>query len=232
MEQEFNSGAAKIQEQINYYNDLAPNYDSFAVDNSFKGIKFKELVLNCLEKKGQCLEIASGTGVWTVILEKMNHSVIAVDSSENMHEIAKRKYGKRSVVKQVKEDIFSFETELSFDLIFSAFWISHVPEIHFLEFWLKIFGWLRRNGQVLFLDSYSNSSATSGSVRYIKNRKYHIIKNDFDFDVLIEILGKIGFDAKIFFPSPFTYIISASKKEISRNTNLEIDISSVFLSPD
>lgn len=211
MEQGYNMNERVINEQIKYYDSLAKTYDKLAVDNSTKGVEFKNFIQSKIESKGNCLEIASGTGIWTTILACLNNEVIALDSSPKMHKIAKQKYENLNIIKQIEFNVFDFVTSDRFDLIFSAFWISHIPKELFVQFWVKITKWLNKGGQIIFFDSYSNASENSGSDRQIGNKKFKIEKNDYDFEAIVEFMTKLNLSTKIYFPTKRTYMISAFK---------------------
>lgn len=211
MEQGCNMLQKAILEQIRYYDSLAKTYDKLAINNSTEGKKFRKFIQSRIESKGNCLKIASGTGIWTTVLAKINNQVLALDSSSKMHSIAKYKYENLKIIKQLKFNVFDYVTTEKFDLIFSAFWISHIPKELFAQFWVKIAKWLKKSGQIIFFDSYSNSSENSGRDRQIGNKKFTIEKNDYDFESLEEFMTKLNFSTKIYFPTEKTYMISAFK---------------------
>jgi len=53
----------------------------------------------------------------------------------------------------VEGDLFSWDTDETFDAIFFGFWISHVPEERFEWFWSRIERWLAPGGRVFFVDN-------------------------------------------------------------------------------
>lgn len=50
-------------------------------------------------------------------------------------------------------DLFAWEPSASYDVCFFSFWLSHVPEARFEDFWAKVGRALAPGGRVVFVDS-------------------------------------------------------------------------------
>src|ERR671937_936206 len=113
---------AVLQEQIAYYRALAHEYDAAVPLGPPPG-------LNLLQEMGpfeQVLELACGTGIWTQALLSIGHEITALDAAPEMLEINARKVASARVRYQ-HADLFSWEPDRQYDLVFCAFWLSHVP---------------------------------------------------------------------------------------------------------
>lgn len=146
---------ALLQEQIEYYDKCAGQYDEMATppDESFVGFGHAlDAALDRFAPTGRVLEIASGTGAWTVRLLDYASSVLAVDASPEMIKLARSRVGGDRRVRFVKADAFSWQPDDEFDVVFFASWISHVPPARFDAFWGTVDASLRRGGRVFFVD--------------------------------------------------------------------------------
>lgn len=127
-----------IQEQIDYYRKRAPEYDetSSPSDSPLLGHRRTiEAAFHEFQPRGRVLEIASGTGTWTQHLLPHASSVVALDSSHEMHDAARRKIHNDDRVRYIDADVFSSNPEGSFDVVFFANWLSHIPPTRFDRFW-------------------------------------------------------------------------------------------------
>ena len=111
-----------------------------------------QAVLTPLVPRGSVLELACGTGLWTQLLAQHASRIVAVDASpETLALNAERVQSHH--VEYVVADIFSWSSEETFDLVFFSFWLSHVPESRFAEFWERVRTFLKPGGRVFFVDS-------------------------------------------------------------------------------
>ena len=100
---------------------------------------------------GTVLEIAGGTGNWTVELAARGDSVTVVDASPEAVAIAQEKVVGN--VEWVVRDVFTYQPPRRFDTVFFGFWLSHVPLDRFDEFWGLVAECLTADGRVFFLDN-------------------------------------------------------------------------------
>jgi SAM-dependent methyltransferase len=80
-------------------------------------------------------EIACGTGFWASVAAQVGESVLAVDISEEMLAIARRKELPRGKERFVAQDAYSLDSlDGAFDAALVNFWLSHVPKSRLQEF--------------------------------------------------------------------------------------------------
>jgi SAM-dependent methyltransferase len=148
---------AWLDEQISYYRARAHEYDASSIpppadDRSHQGAKLLD-ALRRFSSTGDVLEIACGTGQWTV--ELMRHAVAtitALDSSPEMIELARSKIANDPRVSFVQADIFSWDPPRRYDVVFFGNFLSHVPPGSFDSFWAVVENALAPQGRVFFVD--------------------------------------------------------------------------------
>ena len=102
------------------------------------------------------LELACGTGLWTVELAHHPTSVTAVDASPEVLEINRarlRETGRENAVRYVEADLFGWRPDAAYDAVFFGFWLSHVPPERFEAFWELVQSAIRPGGRVFYVDS-------------------------------------------------------------------------------
>ena len=77
---------------------------------------------------GNVLELAGGTGWWTQRLAATANRLTVVDSSPETLDLNRNRVG-RLDVDYVVADIFSWQLQRTYDVVFFSFWISHVPRL-------------------------------------------------------------------------------------------------------
>lgn len=105
---------------------------------------------------GRVLELACGTGLWTVELARHAASVTAVDASPEVLGINRARIqetGHETPVRYVEADLFDWRPDAAYDAVFFGFWLSHVPPERFEAFWELVRSALRPGGRVFFVDS-------------------------------------------------------------------------------
>jgi demethylmenaquinone methyltransferase/2-methoxy-6-polyprenyl-1,4-benzoquinol methylase len=65
--------------------------------------------------------------------------------------IASARVGKERV-RFMSADLFNWQPERRYDVVFFGFWLSHVPPERFTSFWSLVAGCLKPDGRVLFVD--------------------------------------------------------------------------------
>ena len=157
-----------IADQIAYYRARAGEYDKdlrrleryVSLGGSVAGRSDDEdgkevaTLLGALERMGSfdtALELACGTGWWTQWLAQHAGHVTAVDAAEEMLELNRERVNAANV-RYILADVFSWRPDRQFDLVFFAFWMSHVPHDRFAAFWQLVRDSLAVNGQVFFID--------------------------------------------------------------------------------
>jgi 2-polyprenyl-3-methyl-5-hydroxy-6-metoxy-1,4-benzoquinol methylase len=157
-----------IADQIAYYRARAREYDDtlrrleryVSLGGRVAGRSGDEegievvTVLNALEGMrplDTVLELACGTGWWTQWLAENAEQVTAVDAAEEMLALNRERLNAANV-RYILADVFSWKPDRQFDLVFFAFWMSHVPRNRFAAFWQLIGHSLKANGRVFFVD--------------------------------------------------------------------------------
>ena len=105
---------------------------------------------------GRVLELACGTGLWTVELARHAAGITAVDASPEVLAInrARLQDARPEVpVRYVRADLFDLIPDDAYDVVFFGFWLSHVPPERFAAFWELVRASLRPGGRAFFVDS-------------------------------------------------------------------------------
>src|SRR5207302_1987552 len=152
---------------------------------------------------------ACGTGIWTKELLRIGHTVrtlTAIDASPEMLHINSRKVADPRVCYQLT-DLFTWEPEADqhYDLVFFAFWLSHVPPEHLDTFLIKVQRSVRSGGQLFIVDQYAlmqEDLLCAHDDIYSKRplhdgREFTIVKVFYDLVTLKDKLTRLGFDVSI-----------------------------------
>jgi SAM-dependent methyltransferase len=218
---------ALVKEQIEYYRSRAPAYDAptplstsaFASDT-----RQVEQALDRFRPLGSVLEIASGTGNWTLQLLRHASSITALDSSPEMHDLGRAKTGGDPRVRYLTGDVFSWEPDATYDVVFFANWLSHVPPGRFERFWETVRAALAPQGRVFFTDEIEDAwkreellredFVVDPSVPVVNRslpdgRNFQVVKVFWNPDDLGAALRAIGWEAVIH-PAALLYWAEAS----------------------
>ena len=103
---------------------------------------------------GRVLEVAAGTGNWTERLARHAERIVAVDASDETLAINRAKLAERAhLVDYVTADLFSWQPDERFDVVFMSFWLTHVPNSRFDGFWQMVHAALEPAGRVFIIDN-------------------------------------------------------------------------------
>lgn len=161
-----------LQQQIDYYRARAGEYDEwfYRLGRYDRGLElnqrwFDEVAtvqqaLRLLAPAGDVLELAAGTGNWTVELAAISASLTVVDASAEMIAINRTKVD-RADVEYVEADLFTWRPERQYDLVFFGFWLSHVPPARFDDFMAQVAAALRPGGRLFMVDSLPEDSSSA-----------------------------------------------------------------------
>lgn len=159
-----------LASQIAYYRAHAPKYDDWWLQEGDHDlgegsrvrweaeISTVSVALAAFAPLGDVLELAGGTGNWTVELARLSDSVTVVDTAPETVTIAQEKVTSDNV-RWLIEDIFAYRPERHFDTVFFSFWLSHVPDDRFEQFWGLVADCLGPDGRVFFIDNAHPSLA-------------------------------------------------------------------------
>jgi SAM-dependent methyltransferase len=192
----------RLEEQKRYYAERAPEYDDWWYRRGrytrepelerrwLLDVSEVEEALRLFDPRGDVLELAAGTGIWTRRLVPAADRVVAVDA--NSETLALNTPAAELVV----ADIFSWEPPQQFDVVFFSFWHSHVPEERIDEFWELVRSALKPAGRVFLVDSGPRGDAT-GDGRQVRRladgREFNIVKHYWMPDELRARLLPLGF---------------------------------------
>jgi demethylmenaquinone methyltransferase/2-methoxy-6-polyprenyl-1,4-benzoquinol methylase len=138
-----------LAEQAAFYRAVAPEYEQHAIKGAWGGEP--EAALEAFAPRGAVLELACGPATWTPKLLRHADTVTALDASPEMLAIAAGRV-RDDRVTFVQADVFEWEADRRYDIVFFGFWLSHVPLERFAEFWSRIEAWLEPDGRVFFVD--------------------------------------------------------------------------------
>lgn len=145
-----------LAEQVAYYRALAAEYGSSAIphlpmDELNRGRDAMIAALEEFRPSGSVLELACGPGTWTPHLLEHATAVTALDASPEMLEKAVART-RSDRVRFLQADVFTWEPDRRYDVVFFAFWLSHVPMARFETFWSLVDRCLEAGGRVAFAD--------------------------------------------------------------------------------
>lgn len=143
-----------LAEQIAYYRARAGEYDStYPLDVHADPAARAELLatVDGLAPFGTALELACGTGQWTVELARHATKVTAVDAAPEALAICRRRVG-AAHVHLVEADLFRWRPGERYDFVFFSGWLSHVPPQRFDAFWALVADCLKPGGRVFVID--------------------------------------------------------------------------------
>lgn len=194
-----------LADQVDYYRRRAGEYDVTAYgDVTAARARIARLVAQ-MRPTGRVLEIACGTGLWTEALAGLADTVTAIDAAPEAVEIAHDRVRSANVSFEVA-DVFSWDPDTRFDVVFFSAWLSHVPMSRFEQFWQSLGGLLTEDGRVLFIDEHIDERQKEAYVvgrdeiverRLRDGSTFHVVKNFVDPDRLELRLRRLGWDCVI-----------------------------------
>ena len=143
-----------LQEQLAYYRARATTYDASLGDGLQGILAATGALLRQLGPFEHVLELACGTGIWTRLLLNVAQRVTAVDAAPEMLALNAAKVADTRVC-YLRADLFTWEPVEQYDLVFFAFWLSHVPPSR-LDAWLgTVLRAVRPGGALVIVDEYA-----------------------------------------------------------------------------
>jgi demethylmenaquinone methyltransferase/2-methoxy-6-polyprenyl-1,4-benzoquinol methylase len=200
-----------LREQKRYYAERAPEYDDWwyrrgryelepdALARWRADAAEAEAALEAFGPGGRVLELAAGTGIWTRKLVRLADRVVAVDANAETLSL------NTPDAELVRADVFEWRPAERFDLVFFSFWLSHVPEERFDEFWSLVRGALEPGGRVFLVDSAAGDTAHTGTDQaegeetrsLADGRTFRIVKRRRRHDELAERVRPLGFELEL-----------------------------------
>src|SRR5919202_6754808 len=204
-----------LAEQRRYYRERAPEYDDwwyrrggYALDPDtavrwFADVRELEAELDAFGARGDVLELAAGTGIWTRQLLRHADRVTAVDAVPEVLELNRARTG--GAAEYVLADVFAWEPPREFDVCFFGFWHSHVPSRHFDAFWQLVGRALKPAGRVFLIDNARLGDSrhlvrASGEVarrRLSDGREFDIVKRFWEPGELEREVAQVGWGLSV-----------------------------------
>jgi 2-polyprenyl-3-methyl-5-hydroxy-6-metoxy-1,4-benzoquinol methylase len=164
--------------------------------------------LDALDMRGDVLELAPGTGIWTERLIRTAATITAVDASAEMVAINRAKVGSDRV-SYVLADLFAWQPDRRYDGVCFGFWISHVPADRLDAFLRTVAAALVPGGKVFFVDGRREPTTTATNhvlpvvgeqvmTRVLNDgRSYQIVKNFYEPAALAARCRAAGLDVDV-----------------------------------
>jgi SAM-dependent methyltransferase len=200
-----------VGEQLSYYRAIAAEYDEAVKrDRGEPERPELEAALARFAPTGAVLELAAGTGQWTIVLAQYATSLTVVDAAPEMLAINRANLDGATIpVEYVEADLFSWRPGRRYDVVFFSSWLSHVPAVRFAPFWELVARCLAPDGRVFFIDEVSPVFEASDHVlgdilehgeslrRAFDGRRFTIVKVYRAPDQLTQQLSELGFAVTI-----------------------------------
>jgi demethylmenaquinone methyltransferase/2-methoxy-6-polyprenyl-1,4-benzoquinol methylase len=208
-----------LDEQVQYYRARAPEYDETSYGVVTGERASVPAIVDRFNISGDVLEIACGTGIWTAELVRYGDSLTVLDSSPEVLTIAADRLSGNDVT-FVEANIFEWTPDATYDVVFFAAWLSHVPSDRFDSFWETVGKALRPGGRVLILDEGPDRAHLEqhqdGEVArraLADGSEYDIVKVFYSADELTDRLTALGWTATVT-PSDHHWFVA----EVRRST--------------
>jgi 2-polyprenyl-3-methyl-5-hydroxy-6-metoxy-1,4-benzoquinol methylase len=228
-----------LKQQIEYYRARASEYDEWFFrigrydreekhrQQWFAEIESVRKALKLSKPSGKILELACGTGLWTEYLAPSADRLLAIDVSPEMIEINRQRLSESNLENKVEyiiADLFFWSPTEKYDFIFFGFWLSHVPQSEFDNFWDKIRKAVKPTGKVFFVDSLLTQESTaknhtsldnSGRVKRKLNsgRAFEIIKQFYEPEELVLKINRLGWKGQVKSTDNFFLYGSLTRKD-------------------
>ncbi|WP_432252957.1 class I SAM-dependent methyltransferase [Streptomyces sp. HNM1019] len=195
---------ALLAEQRAYYRAGAAAYDRPYAEHE----ALRELLAAAdgLPIAGDVLELACGTGQWTVRLAERARSVTAVDAAAEVLALARARTASHCV-RFLEADLFEWQPPRRYDTVFFAFWLSHIPPAWLPGFWNTVAAALAPGGKAIFIDDgpagaayeevLADQSAPAALRRLDDGSQYRIVKVFHDARALTDDLTALGWSVRI-----------------------------------
>lgn len=217
-----------LDETKEYYRQRAPQFADWhrhtgeyeggpGLDRSY--FDEAKILFDALESeglRGNILEIASGTGIWTEAVIKTASALTAVDSSKEMLERCRSRLGTNPKIRYVVADFFDWFPDKEYDVVTFSFMISHVPASKLDEFVLKLSRCMRPGGKIFFVDQQPQAikneelDQPDGEVawRTLENgRRFKVVKHFYTPEEIQESFLAHGINVKIAYtPTHFFFV--------------------------
>lgn len=195
----------------NVFEEMAKRYDTEERMELAKVIvkEVRPELQNCQSKS--LIDYGSGTGLVSLELSDLVDSILLVDSSKQMLEVAKAKISHRGVTNSnvLYSDFTQDTPDLKADIVLLTLVLLHIPDTK--KILQELFAILNQDGKLIIIDFDKNDK--------ISHPKVH---NGFSHNELKKVLSEVGFKSTsiktfhhgngIFMKKDASMFISSSKK--------------------
>lgn len=206
-----------IRDQIAFYRERAPQYPQ----TMGAGAALADWVIAYCPVSMHCLELASGSGLWTRPLLRVCERITAVDSSPEMHARNRARNGDIRV-EYVEANLFDYRPPGQYDLVFAGSWLSHVPPGRLPSFWAMVADALAPDGRVVMVDDgirdaqdvsrfASDPTGSAAERRLPDGRQFTIVKVAYSPEELEALLTRLGWIAKVTMVNPVSYVLEVHR---------------------
>jgi demethylmenaquinone methyltransferase/2-methoxy-6-polyprenyl-1,4-benzoquinol methylase len=218
---------ARIRDQIEFYREQARQHRPIGDDPAVQDLMrsywndpgVRDLVRSHCRPSARALELAPGAGRWTGALLDVCERITAVDTSAEMHDINRSRHGDVRI-EYVVADLFEYQPDGEYDLIFAGYWLSHVPPGRFQSFWSMLRNALAPGGHVVMVDDgvrdadgterFADDPTGGGDHRRLPDgRQFTIVKMAYAPRDLEARLADLDWRAAVTLLTPATYVVSA-----------------------
>lgn len=224
-----------LQEQIDYYRARASEYDEWwynkgrydkgdVINQQWReeGQQVRDALHN-IPQQSHILELACGTGIWTQELVKIGERITCVDASPEMMAINQAKV-QSDRVNYIQADLFTWQSDQQYDMIFFGFWLSHVPSEKLADFLQRVSAMLKPDGILFLVDSQATLQATANNQtmptdttihqRILNDgREFKIVKVFYEPNALQSDLAKVNIIADVQLTEQFFIYAQGRKAE-------------------
>lgn len=221
-----------LKEQIAYYRARAGEYEESLIkfhrlvsgesqetDREPDVIEKGTYLLRQMGPFERVLELACGTGIWTRVLCQIGRDVTAIDAAPEMLALARQKVG-GAPVRFEQADLFTWEPAQEYDLVFFAFWLSHVPPEALDTFLDRTCRAVRPGGWLVVIDqdvpTDEDQQIAKEDIYAIRpvldGRTFTIIKVFYDPNTLREKLAQMGFEVTIEKLDAISFFLPAKRR--------------------
>lgn len=194
---------------VDYYAQRAEEYDRvYQKPERQEDIASLRVTLKDLFVSHNVLEIACGTGFWTLPLAGAAQSITSTDVNEEVLAIARERTYSNCQPVFLKADAYGLSNISSdFSAAFAGFWLSHVPRQRISIFLNHLHSKLQDDALVVFLDNnyvegsnnpmsdYVDSEGNTYSQRRLSDGScWEIIKNFPNEQELRQLVADVAYD--------------------------------------
>lgn len=224
---------ADLEQQLAYYSARAPEYGDWwhrrgrfdeGPEANTAWLAEIDQVVQVLEGagiSGDVIELAAGTGTWSIHLTRRATRLTVVDGAPAT--LARNPVVGQPHVHSVVADLFTWEPDREYDAVSFTFWVSHVPHERLDDFFARVGRALKPGGRVFFADDRATATdaphvlATQGQLmeRALGDgASATIVKNFYEPEVLVAAADRAGIDLTVgSTPRYFTYGFGARRAD-------------------